>query len=81
MDEYDRAEDERLGHSLEKYSVADGQKNTTPEGGVKGSMRNVDIDRVFVDFGDTEAEQLAIDSTVAGLVDRGKVVWIKVNDA
>lgn len=38
MDEYDRAEEERLGHSLEKYSVGTVQKNTTGNGGVMYSQ-------------------------------------------
>ena len=56
------------------------QKNTTAEsGGVKYSMRSINIDRMFIDYGNTVAKQVAIDRTVAGLVDRGKVVKIKAD--
>jgi hypothetical protein len=43
-------------------------------------MRNINIDRVFIDYGDTVAEQATIDRAVAGLVEKKKAVKIKADD-
>lgn len=40
------------------------------------TMRDMDIDRTFINYGDTVAEQIAIDAVVESLVSRGKVVEI-----
>ena len=44
--------------------------------GNKFSMRDIDIERVFIEYGDNAAEKASIDSTVASLVSRGKTVNI-----
>ena len=62
------------------FSFDSAQKNTAGSGGVRYNMRNINIDRVFIDYGDTVAEQATIDRAVAGLVEKKKAVKIKADD-
>ena len=54
--------------------TANGKVNTTVLGGVKYKISDLEIDRINIKFGDTQAEDAAINEKVADLVSRGKVV-------
>ncbi len=51
-------------------------EKTAPDGGVKYSLRDLNIDRVYIDYSDSKAELDAITETADSLAERGKAVKI-----
>lgn len=56
------------------------QNHTEKSNGEKQSLRDVNIGRVFLQYGDTAAEKAAIGRSTADLVEKGKVVTIRASN-
>ena len=63
---------------IEETQVAQADRDLEAE--VKYSMRDMDINRTFIEYGDVASEKAAIDKTVASLIAEGKTIEITAKE-
>ena len=68
----------RTEAEIEETQVAQADRDLEAE--VKYSMRDMDIDRTFIEYGDVASEKAAIDKTVASLISEGKAIEITAKE-
>ena len=68
----------RTEAEIEETQVAQADRDLEAE--VKYSMRDMDIDRTFIEYGDVASEKAAIDKTVASLIAEGKTIEITAKE-